>query len=102
LETGGSKLMKSKGSQAIFVMDEEGQIFISKTQKYGKLHHSSLLAGRPAAMAGEIEIKDGKIISFNNQSGHYKPGPQQVENFQRRLKELGVDLDTIKHAPWGR
>ncbi len=42
-------------------MSEEGRFYLSKNYAYGKFHHSSFLAGKPVAGAGEIYIEKGII-----------------------------------------
>ena len=81
--------------KAIFVMDEFGDIFASKTQVVGKFHHSSFLAGKPVAAAGEIEVVDGVIKTVTQRSGHYRPDPEYVQQFVRELKTMGVNTSKI-------
>jgi hypothetical protein len=95
LDTTNASSAHYGNGNAIFVMDNQGDIYVSKLQKMGVLHHSTMLDGRPAAMAGELIIKDGKLIAFSDSSGHYKPGDVQVKRFLARLKELGVKVDDV-------
>lgn len=71
---------------AIFVMAESGELYLSKNRKVGEFHHSSFLAGKPVAAAGEMIIKKGIIIEINNASGHYMPSLDFVK--KNILKEL--------------
>jgi hypothetical protein len=47
--------------------------YIVKGQKGQELYQ----IGRPVASGGHLDIKDGKIISIINDSGHYKPNAEQ-------------------------
>lgn len=71
---------------AIFVMSQDGKIYLSKNYAFGKFHHSSFLAGKQVAAAGEMVIEKGIIKIFTNGSGHYKPSLEMVK--KNTLKEL--------------
>ena len=81
-----------RNGKAIFVIDPKRQIWITFDQRYGKVHHSSLLAGRPVIAAGELVIEHGQLLSISNASGHYKPDPESLDVAWHILKELGVIL----------
>jgi hypothetical protein len=85
---------------AIFVMDEKGKIYVYDgdyfTENMELIFHSSLLAGKPVASAGELFVKDGKLLEINNRSGHYQPA---MEVFGRVLEELrarGLNTERVK------
>ena len=61
-------------------MSENGKIYISKYNEFGKFHHSSFLSGEKVAAAGEISINKGIIKVVNNRSGHYMPNIGNVKN----------------------
>lgn len=82
LQDGKSELTE----YAIFVMSEEGEIYLSKNYAFGKFHHSSFLAGKPVAAAGEIFIEKGIIKIITDGSGHYQPSLNIVK--KNILKEL--------------
>ncbi|CAM1362001.1 hypothetical protein [Tenacibaculum xiamenense] len=82
--------------KAIFVMDENGRIFASKYYDIGVIHHSSFLRGGPVAMAGEIEVYNGYIVSVNNATGHYKTWEKHIKQFITFLKNKGVTVEDIK------
>lgn len=75
-----------KTQKAIFVMSEEGKIYLSKNYAFGKFHHSSFLAGKPISAGGEIFIEKGVIKEVTNDSGHYIPSLDFVK--KNTLKEL--------------
>jgi hypothetical protein len=81
--------------RAIFVMDKQGNIYVSNEQTEGKFHHSSFLAGKPVAAAGEILVEHGVIKEINRRSGHYCPSKQQQADFASHLSQLGVPSVTI-------
>jgi transposase len=78
---------------AIFVMDKYGDIYISNHEAAGKIHHSSFMAGRPVAAAGEIRIEQGVVKLVSPLSGHYHPTRAQLDQFIQRLRDLGVKAE---------
>ncbi|MEP6792456.1 MAG: hypothetical protein ABI907_13865, partial [Ramlibacter sp.] len=52
-----------------------GSVRGPRTELVG-FHHSSFLGGDEVACAGEIEVAHGKLVSINNNSGHYTPPPE--------------------------
>jgi len=95
--TGARSLHSSRASnRAMFVVDMQGNMYASNMQIPGKLHHSSFVAGEPVLMAGEIEIKNGKVIYFSRRSGHYEPTTEHSKMFLEYLKTQGFDVSEIK------
>lgn len=58
----------------IYVIDLHGNVYIKELNN-NKIRHPNFLSGENVKCAGELEIRDGKIISIDNASGHYSPGP---------------------------
>ncbi|MEC4718454.1 hypothetical protein RY831_04805 [Noviherbaspirillum sp. CPCC 100848] len=83
---------KGEGGRAIFVMDEQGNMYASVNQKVGKFHHSSLTSGGPVAAAGELEVVEGVITLISDRSGHYKPTKELMAQALQQLEENGVDM----------
>lgn len=81
--------------RTMIVMDAQGYLYAARQQVF-KLHHSSLIAGRPAAFAGEIEVVDGEITFLSPRSGHYQPGRALTTQMMRILKYNGVDTGKIR------
>jgi hypothetical protein len=77
---------------AIFVMDESGNIYASTVHSIGKFHHSSFLSGQPVASAGEISVAQGVVKEITRRSGHYQPTAEQLNQFLERLDKGGIDL----------
>lgn len=75
----------------------------SKSATLGGVNHSLFFqvdnVGMPLACAGYIEVKNGKITSINNNSGHYAPIMLQVILAVAYLHERGVVDEnlTINH-----
>jgi hypothetical protein len=59
---------------AIYVVSGEGHLHLT-SHATGKRHHSSLLAGRDVACAGELKVTLGTLEWIGNKSGHYEPIP---------------------------
>lgn len=76
--------------RGIFVMSLYGDIYFSDKPVYTQFHHTSFLAGEDVAAAGELKIKNGKIRSVNNLSGHYRPTYAHVFQFLLELQAQGV------------
>lgn len=58
-----------------------------------KVLHSSLSTGEAIYGAGEIYLKDYRINSINNRSGHYTPGLDHFVYSLKLLKDKGANLD---------
>jgi len=82
----------------MFVMDTEGKVYAGP-QKFAEFHHSSFLAGKPVAAAGEIEVIDGTLTSYSGKSGHYKPTQEQLGQFTSELKSSGADMSQAIEIP---
>jgi hypothetical protein len=80
---------------AMYVMDPEGNFYASP-QIGSRFHHSSFLAGGPVAGAGEITVKDGKLLRISNSSGHYLPDVLNMIQVLQELNARGVDLYGVK------
>lgn len=89
-----SKARKWDGeNKAIYVMDENGNLYASQNQKLHDFHHSSLGQGKPVSGAGEIEVRDGVLQSINDQSGHYRPSKDLFNQTVEELKTQGLGFD---------
>lgn len=67
-----------------YVIDMEGNIILGKRNGNGRegipTPHPTLIGGENprVQMAGLVKIRGGKIISYDNQSGHFKPNIQSM------------------------
>lgn len=77
--------------KAIFVMSQSGNIHVD-SHVVGHRHHSSLLAGRPVACAGELEVEKGTIKWLSNKSGHYVPNVDHLLQILHVLQKKLVPL----------
>lgn len=86
---------------AIYIMNAQGQLFVSFDAEPHTFHHSSLAAGQPVAAAGEMIIFAGKLYAINNRSGHYHPPPIALKRTLKVLTELGVNLNGVLIKRYG-
>jgi hypothetical protein len=75
-----------------YAMDAAGNFYIFNQTGHPELRHSSFFDGRPVACAGDLEAKNGRIVTINSKSGHYSPSPKMFQNVLTELKKDGVDL----------
>ena len=76
----------------IFVVDLNGNMYIHEPLD-GFFHHSSFVKGMPVLAAGEIKFFDGRIVSLNNKSGHYKPDQESLDLPLSFFHEAGVRIE---------
>jgi hypothetical protein len=81
--------------RAKFVMDEHGNLYASLAQEVGRLHHSSFLAGKPVAGAGELEVRDGIPLIVTRKSAHYKPTLEMLLQVREMFREQGIDVGGV-------
>ncbi len=82
--------------KAIYVMTEDGTIYICVDPAKFNYCHASLVDGKPVAAAGEIVINDGKITNVTIESGHYQPDDISLDNIKKELESRGVNVGEIK------
>ena len=67
-----------------YVIDLDGNIILGRRNGNGKggapTPHPTLIGGTDpqVQMAGIVHIQGGKIVSYDNQSGHYKPNAKSM------------------------
>ncbi|KHD87788.1 MAG: hypothetical protein OM95_12300 [Bdellovibrio sp. ArHS] len=81
---------------ALLVIDKDLRIFILPFEERGRFHHSSLSAGEDVLFAGTAAFNAGVLRELSDQSGHYKPSPQQTLIAIKELQKMGVDLSMLK------
>ena len=91
-DTAGAVTHWSGDGKAIYVMDEQGNIYASNYQEVAKFHHSSLLGGKPVSAAGELEVRNGEVIGLTDQSGHYLPTRSMTQQMVQRLRDAGIPI----------
>ncbi|WP_163827809.1 hypothetical protein [Nocardia cyriacigeorgica] len=82
----------SGGGRAIFVMDNQGNLYASLHHAPGQFHHSSFLAGGPVAGAGELEVIDGVLQLVTDSSGHYRPPQRYTHQVVMNLRSRGIPI----------
>ncbi|MBF0312682.1 MAG: hypothetical protein HQK52_04660 [Oligoflexia bacterium] len=93
LDSSGTHIAGSKyGQNALYAIDENGELYVSTYSRVGSFHHSSILGGKPVLSAGMITIVQGKIVKITNESGHYKPTNDQLVAAVRALRAKGYDI----------
>lgn len=90
-------------AQMIFVLETtSGTIFVHTValQHAGVLMpvfcHSSFVAGKPVAAAGEMLIDRGILKALSNASGHYQPPPSCLQVAMTVLARMG--LEGLQHV----
>lgn len=91
---GGSVFSGGQG-KAIFVMDEQGNVYASLNQEVGHFHHSSFFSGNPVAAAGELQIRNGVLESISDRSGHYRPPPEFLDQAIQVLDNQGAGASSV-------
>lgn len=61
-----------------------------------RLAHSSMNAGSPILATGEMEIKQGKLVSINTFSGRYEPSLYSLTLFLEYLSDRDIDISETK------
>ncbi|MFB7878060.1 hypothetical protein ACFC06_22660 [Nocardia sp. NPDC056064] len=90
------------GGRAIFAMDQFGILYSAHYHILGEFHHSSLLAGEPAAGAGEIAVMQGQVHLISDHSTHYRPTRRFTNQVVESLRRQGLqvaDLQIEYHSP---
>lgn len=78
----------------IFVADTSFRLYVGM-KKSGVFQHSSFLNGARITAAGLIEIEDGKLRKLSPLSGHYRPPTKNFRQFEKSLRETGVDMSHV-------
>ena len=77
--TRGMETAHSGDGWGVFVVDPNGRLY-ARSHEVGYFHHSTFLAGRPVAAAGELLADDtGKIRMITAKTGHYKAGVDGID-----------------------
>jgi hypothetical protein len=76
-------------------MDRYGNLLQKDAEPIGDaffFNHSSFNAGHDVVCAGTLKINNGDLTEIDNNSGHYKPGRDNLFNCLDVLAGEGVDL----------
>lgn len=85
-------------SKWIFVLSTSKTMYVGKKKK-GTFQHSSFLAGGATSAAGRLIVDKGILKAVWPHSGHYKPTPENFQDFLSYLREHDVDLSGVEMNP---
>ncbi|KAF3655235.1 putative protein MAK16 -like protein [Capsicum annuum] len=83
------------GAKWIFVLSTSKTLYVGKKKK-GSFQHSGFLAGGATLAAGRIVVEQGGLKAVWPHSGHYRPTPENFQDFISFLRENNVDLNDVK------
>ncbi len=83
--------------QYMFVLSPDGKNLYLAPKKKGIFHHSSFLSGGAVKSAGMVEVKNGKVDTIYQHSGHYKPTEQQMDAINVYLSDQDRMGDLAKN-----
>ncbi|XAR59947.1 hypothetical protein NMG60_11033137 [Bertholletia excelsa] len=89
-----------KSAKWIFVLSTSMTLYIGQKKK-GTFQHSSFLAGGATSAAGIIVVENGILKAVWPHSGHYRPTPENFQDFLSFLRSNNVDLTSVKIEPSG-
>jgi hypothetical protein len=78
------------GEKLNYAMDTAGNFYLFNQTGRPELRHSSFFGGGPVACAGNLEVRNGKIVHIDSNSGHYSPSGKMFQNVLAELKKDGV------------
>ncbi|GER41198.1 calmodulin-binding family protein [Striga asiatica] len=84
-----------KGCKWIFVLSTSRTLYVGKKKK-GSFQHSSFLAGGATLAAGRIVAENGILKAVWPHSGHYRPTPENFQDFLSFIRDNNVDLTNVK------
>ena len=88
------QVKKMPGRTLNYVVTEGGKPIIGRIDRGVGGGHIDLANGGPVQAAGEVVIRDGKIKSIDNASGHYEPkGPPAQQAAEGAFKKAGFEVD---------
>lgn len=84
----------ANSEKIMYVLTTDGTLHLQEKQR-GKANHTSLSGGQAVLAAGHMTVVDGKILSIDTSSGHYKPSIRQVITLLETLAKRGVNIDEM-------
>jgi len=99
---------KKAHGKMTYVMDEDGNIIFGKRKNpnnsKSRSPHPTLLGGKNPKVkcAGMITFNKGKIVSIDNDSGHYRPNLKSMVQVDKTLNKLCKKNPNIfdKNSKW--
>jgi len=89
-DTRDATVSGEKTGSAIYVMDHDGNLYLSNQAGIADFQHTSFLAGQPVAAAGTIRVENGEVKEITRSSGHYRPGEEFLDQAVAELHAKGV------------
>lgn len=86
------------GAKWIFVLSTSMTLYVGRKKK-GSFQHSSFLAGGATSAAGRLVVEQGILKAVWPHSGHYKPTPENFQDFVSFLQRSNVDLTDVQMDP---
>jgi hypothetical protein len=88
-----------EGLGSAFVYGTDGKLYVMNDHQVGLIHHSTLSAGAAVRLAGQIWIKNGRVVKISTESGHYRPDEVALTYGLLGLKRAELDLSRANIAP---
>ncbi|PLS29551.1 hypothetical protein [Bifidobacterium parmae] len=85
---------KNASGTFMYVLNADGRIiFGARRNPYnskGRSPHPTLLGGKDPIVqaAGLLTIRGGKIVSFDDQSGHFRPSSKSMDKVETALRKI--------------
>lgn len=81
---------------ALFIMDPHGNFYVSLRRVVSRIHHSTLSGGGPVAAAGELRVREGRLLTLTDHSGHYPPTRFGNQIVMSELQQRGVNTADVR------
>lgn len=96
------------GDNALYVLDENGNLIIgyrkNPNNSEKRSPHPTLIGGKSprVACAGILHFRDGKILSVDQESGHFRPHEKSLRKVGKYLKDLCKEHPELfdEDSPW--
>lgn len=96
LDTGmASASWRPNAELALFIMDPHGNFYVSLRRVVSRIHHSTLSGGGPVAAAGELRVREGRLLTLTDHSGHYPPTRFGNQIVMSELQQRGVNTADV-------
>jgi hypothetical protein len=81
---------RTPGDGPIYVVTDDGRIYVENHPVIYRFHHSSFVAGGSVLCGGELVVQRGVLEYITNHSGHYLPTAQDLRDAIAVLRNKGV------------
>jgi hypothetical protein len=92
------ELIDTQDTDFIYILTTNGDFYATE-RILGKIYHNSLAAGEPVALAGAIEIHNGRLVNINDSASHYYFADRtHLSQGLAVLRDIyGIDLTGVQH-----